>query len=760
MKPFNFGPIARTSAGGTHDTINLASFPLHVMLNALVGSTSVEEFIAWLWHDLYKPAFYWKSGAWYHVPGVGAFTKGEAVFANLTKIPIGLVSSHHPRLVRPYHPLWDRKTKRLVDPSTNLPCPKFKLLESDFISDQGDQVNLGATVNYIQLSLAAEPALPTLLTRSVIADAFIQVVTKDVAKALNKKFRDAGRTPIEQVRFEFKTVSNLTFSSPLNDKEIWNKVGEDFDVCMDGNTFIMKHLTPIDDPKHESFETVFTTDLTGNPLSPDEMLKNTFSLAELLVLYQDSRTVIIAVPQDQLYSDDLPRKVQEIQKATLDTSRNRLEKDFKVLTKKNEVDYLKAAFDSQIDIRKVPGRQAKRTKDRPLNEIILHPSKMLNKARKSPSGKVCCLTGTPFISKLPPTQTKLDKLFSDKFVDTEFVGFGEDIAPLTHLYVINSPNTNEKPLRTSLRGSFAFFAPASHFAADDQEWEALGQPPLDIGGRFRNQLNRVTVTTQEFTLFQQMSRRVIAELWQHIAPEEPLPLPYLGAIALTHESKERVRRKLLPHLDLIFSEVALKVYPFESKVCPAIEFALETAIKDAKHAGKHTLLKTTPRIITVDPQSAVPILIDDSEQVSLTKEFFKQANLLGKLTNELTHRKKRLNQKDLWLKLVLSNNDPITAVFESSVSITNMEHTAFHDAEDFWNRHIDDKGDFSESWEEYERLRQNATNALEEFPALLLLLQDLQKQKQVPQKQTKIKKNKASEPQQLVLFPFEKTDKN
>ena len=89
-----------------------------------------------------------------------------------------------------------------------------------------------------------------------------------------------------------------------------------------------------------------------------------------------------------------------------------------------------------------------------------------------------------------------------------------------------------------------------------------------------------------------------------------------------------------------------------------------------------------------------------------------------------------------------------------------MEHTAFHDAEDFWDRNIDDKGDFAESWKEYERLRQNATNALEEFPALLLLLQDLQKQKQVPQKQTKIKKNKASEPQQLVLFPFEKTDKN
>ena len=737
---FNFGPIARTSAGGTHDTINLTSLPLHVMLNALVGSTSVEEFIAWLWHDLYKPIFHWVISphtgepSWYHVPGMGAFAQAEKPFAQRMNIRAGLVKTHHKFQSR---------------------TPHFALHEKDFISDQGDQVNLGAAVNYIQLSLAAEPALPTLLTRSIIADAFIEVVTRDVAKALKKAFIDDNRTPVERVRFEFELVSNLTFSSPPTDTEIWKKVGKHFDVCMDDNTFIIRHLTPIDAPKHESFKTVFTADLTGNSLSPNELLKNIFSLSELLVLYQDNRTIIIAVPQSQLY----PIDCKKIENKTLNNSRSRLEQDFNVLTQKDNVDYLKAAFDNQIDIRKVPGRQAKRTKNRPLNEIILHPSEMLNKARKSPSGKVCCLTGTPFISKLPPEQTRLKKLFSDKFVDTEFVGFGEDIAPLTYLYVINSPNTTEKPLRTSLRGSFAFFAPASHFAADDQKLTALEQPPLDIGGRFRNQLNRVTVTTQEFTLFQQMSRRVIAKLWQHIAPDEPLSLPYLGAIALTHESKERVR-KLLPHLDLIFSEIALKAYPFESKVCPAIEFALETAIKDAKHAGKHTLLKTMPRIITAAPQSAVPILIDDNVQVSLTKEFFKQANLLDKLTNELKRRKKRLNQKDLWLKLVLSNNDPITAVFESSVSITNMEHTAFHDAEDFWDRYIDDKGDFAESWEEYEWLRQNATNALEEFPALLLLLQALQKQKQVPQKQTKIKKNEASEPQQLVLFPFERTDKN
>lgn len=91
---FNFGPIARTDAARSRDTINLAPFPLHVMLNALVGSTSIEEFIAWLWHDLYKPAFQWvkttKGFSWYHIPGMGAFALAEAIFATRTGIRPGL----------------------------------------------------------------------------------------------------------------------------------------------------------------------------------------------------------------------------------------------------------------------------------------------------------------------------------------------------------------------------------------------------------------------------------------------------------------------------------------------------------------------------------------------------------------------------------------------------------------------------------------------------------------------------------------------
>ncbi len=752
MTEFNFGPIARTEAGSTKYTINLASFPLHVMLNALVGSTSVEEFIAWLWHDLYKPVFYWdhgKSGLrWNHIPGIGVFKQAEQKFAHRTRIREGLVSTHHFKMKN----------------ASGDWLPRLQILEPNIISDQADQVNLGATVNYIQLSLAVQPALPTLLTRSVIADAFIEVVTKDVAGALEQAFIDDGRVPIERVQFKFETKTNTTFSLQPTNAEIWHEVGRHYDVYMDDKTFIMHHITPVTSEKQKLFNTTFTADLTGKPLLPNEMLDTTVSLSELLVVYQDNRTVIIAVPQSQLYSDDLSKKIQKIQEMTLDTSRRRLEQDFKVLTQKDGVDYLKAAFDNQIEIREVP---PKKGLFRPLNDAIQRPAEMLSNIRKSSKKKICRLTGTPFVSNLPPAPTRLDKLFSSKFVDTEFIGFEEDVAPLTHLYVINSPEAKKGvSARKSLRGSFAFFAPVSHFAADQQELKAVEQPPLDIGGRFRNELNRITVTTQEFTLFQQMSRRVIVKLWQQIAPDEHLPLPYLGAIALTHESNDRVRN-LLPHLDFIFSDVALKAYPFESEVCPAIEVALGTTIKPDRSAHqKHTLLKMAPHITTVNTESTIPILIDDNVQVSLTKAFFNRGKLLTEVTNELKRSKKRVNQKNLWLKLVLSNNDPVTAVLESSTATINvgrlpknskLEDIAFKDAENFWDRHID-RGDFAESWKQYEELKQNAANALEEFPALLLLLQALQKQKEAPQKQTKVEKNKTSAPQQLDLFSPQNTD--
>lgn len=728
---FNFGPIARTDAAGSHDTINLAPFPLHVMLNALVGSTSTEEFIAWLWHDLYKPVFYWERGTdrkgnttlnWKHIPGMGAFDRGEPIFAKRTRIREGLVCTHQFR--------WRDTSGGWL--------PRLSLLEPDFISEQGDQVNLGATTNFVQLSIASEPATPTVLVRSVIANAFVEVVTKSVAHALRQAFVNDSRIPIERVLFEFNTVFPSGLSTTPDNNEIWNVLGQRFDV-QPGSTFIMRHFTPVTTEEHQkAFATTFTADLTGNPLTSKQMMSNVVSLAELLTLYQNSQTIIMAVPQPQLYKLD-PTVIKQ---ATLETARQQFD-SLNVLTVENGIDYLAAAFDSQIDVREVPGRHHKRTSsERPLMEAVLYPSQLLTNARNSPDCKICRLTGTPFVTYLAPVPPRSDTLFSSSFVDTEFIGMGRDIAPLTYLYVLNSPNAGGAgragvSKRASLRGSFALFAPASQFAMSEQSSQSVEVPPLDKAGRFHSILNRITVTTQEFTLFQQMSRRIIAHLWQTIAPNEALPLPYLGAILLTHDSRQHIRA-LLPHLDTLLTDVSLKAYPFDVKVQPAIEVALEAAVKDQKHASKHTLLKISPRTITVGSNATIPLLTDDDVQTDVNKALLERVAELSSITDRLTRRKRKLNQKDLWLKLVLAGVDPVTAVLESAQAAINtkklskelsLDSAAFNAAEEFWDKFIS-HGDLAQSWKQYEKLNQATVAALEEFPILPVLLPAFQKEEQ------------------------------
>ena len=125
------------------------------------------------------------------------------------------------------------------------------------------------------------------------------MVTRDVAVSLQKKLQSKG-IPIERVRFEFKSISGLSFTNPSDNAEVWDKVGKLFDVRFDGTTFVMEHFTPTAIQSN----TTFTADITGNIPTSGELLNNIFSLSELLVLYQDSRTIIIAVPQPQIYALD------------------------------------------------------------------------------------------------------------------------------------------------------------------------------------------------------------------------------------------------------------------------------------------------------------------------------------------------------------------------------------------------------------------------------------------------------------------------
>jgi hypothetical protein len=99
-----------------------------------------------LWHDLFKPAFYFPSGnkaSWHHTPGFGAFRQGLDPFAKITNSPGKYVKTHH-----------SPKNK------------EFTIPENLFASDQFEQVNLGRETRFVQLSFGVEPMGKRLTLKS------------------------------------------------------------------------------------------------------------------------------------------------------------------------------------------------------------------------------------------------------------------------------------------------------------------------------------------------------------------------------------------------------------------------------------------------------------------------------------------------------------------------------------------------------------------------------------------------------------------
>lgn len=719
---FNFGPIARTDAGGTHDTFNLASLPLHVMLDALMAATSRDEFVAWLWHDLFKPAFYWQKTQnardgkdeflWNHVPGYrgSPFEQAENKFAdkNVTNIPIGFVSTHHARKAFPGKAY-------------------FSIRETEVMSDQADQVNLGAKSVYVQLAFIAEPASSTALVRSVIADSFVEAVTKSVAQALRNTL--ASKAPqFSRVRFVFETQREIKFSALPTDAEIWSQVGQKYDVQVQGNELIMRHVTPVNTSK--AFDTEFVVDLTGDAPASEQMVANVFGLSELLTMYQDNRTIVMTVPQSLIY----PLDIAHLKAETLALTKTKLS-SLDVLTLDKQIDLLQAVFDSQIDIRAIPA--AKAGANRPIDSVIAYPGLRLPDA--STKGPRCRICGSAFDSKLPP---KSDWPGHD-FTDPEHLGFGNDICPLCRIYAVNSHKSrtsDEKNRgitgdRKALRGSFVLILPSSHFDVKDGDCQLIDRPPLDVGGRFDDLIKkpqRVTVTQQEYALFNQMSRRVIATLWRKVESTEALPLPYLGGILLTHREAEKVR-KVLPALRALFAPVTLLAYPYEVKVTPGVEIALDVVLTDFKqHHTKHTYLKSRASILPVHPDSRLFVLADSKMQIELNHDWFDAYDRLATLAVGMS-----FSQRDEWLKRIGGESDILTAYFESAqTSLLKKRNDAktaggkaFSLTQDFGVKQFGDNPALG--WAEYERKSTEIKRILDRYPMLPQLFSAMTERKEI-----------------------------
>ena len=708
---FNFGPIARTVAGDKpiekNNVFNLSSLALHVMLDALMAATSRDEFVAWLWHDLFKPTFYWTHGSgnfkWNHVPGLPPFAEAEHTFATNTGIHTGPIRTHH-RIPKHLRATFE------IKPGEH----KFRFTEADIIEDQFDQVGLGREAHYVQLAFITEPAVSSALVRAVIADSFIEAVTKSVAKAL-KTTLVSKQPQFSRVRFVFQTQRGLRFPAEPTESEIWSQVGQQYDVQVKDDEFIMRHVTPVN--SNDSFDTEFIVDLTGEPLTPEQMIANTFGLSELLTVYQDNQTILMAIPQPAIY----PLDITSLKSETLALTKTKLEL-LDVLTLDEQVDLLKIAFDSQVEVRLVPpvGNSSKRS----IDLVIGYTTQRLCEIAKT--GRHCRVCGSAFESNL----LSKNKWPGHDFTDTEYLGSGKEVCPLCRIYTINShksrtPDEKQRGItgdRKALRGSFALIVPSSHFNVKDDDCHLVDKPPLDVGGRFdlaQTLLHRVTVTQQEFVLFNQMSRRIIADLWRKIEPTAALPLPYLGGILLTQREAKQVR-KVLPVIRELLAPVTLLAYPFEIKVTPGVEIALDVVLTDFKqHHTKHTYLKSRANVFPIHPDSRLFILADSKLQIELNRDWFDAYDRLAAFTAGMSS-----DQRKEWLRRVTGGSDIMTAYFESTQtnllskrgSAPTAEQTAFSFTGSFWTKQFGD--DPNQAWIKYAQLSTEIRSILDRYPML------------------------------------------
>ena len=717
---FDFGPISRTvdASTGKGDAINFASLPIHEAMTALLAGSNRDEFVAWLWHDIFKALFHWpRRTNWSHLPDVPCTMPKiqEARFAKATNVPVGLVATHHPRAYR--------RCQNILQS-----LPSFSYMEESTLSNEFDQVAIGKEAHFIQLSFLAEPATHTALLRTVIADAFMEVVTKMVADTIERKL--ASKTPtFKRVRyaFDFKRVQ---LSSPPTHSEIAS-LAKQYNMLVSSDELVIEHLVPLAKPDLDGRHAQVVIDLTAEPPTAKRFDEGVISLVELLTVYQDSRTVLMGIPQFlQIDTGQLREQVisaAELRLRNLDirtlASEDELKRQAKawsrvdwgalpLIRQGRDIDLLAHVFAEQVEIRQIGGGQSTE-KVRLLSEIVSRPVVLLrSKSRR------CRFCNTAFDSDLPPGEA----VVGGYFTDVEHVGFGGDICPMCRVYFLNSHKSRTKAEkaqgitgdRKGYRGAFALVSPSSHFTYAEDQCQLVEQPPLDMGGRFANPLQRATVTLQEYGLFNMLSRRIIARIWTQMDAAnrtKPLPLPYLGAILLTQDNRDQIVT-MFNCLELLFDTVELLAYPFKVTVQPAVELSFEMAVNDLqKHHTKHTYLKANPSVISVDPNSKFTILVDNGLQMEVSRRFFEDRKRMNKLLASIKGQKR---QHD-WLLAVAQGMDPVTATMEAFYNHDNP----IRDAEQaFWDTQLG-AADLGRQWQRYEEVHDEVNCILAKYPMLI-----------------------------------------
>lgn len=662
---FNLGPISRT-LGDPPDHIGFASLPVHEVTTALLGARIRDEFIAWLWHDTFKTLFTLvlrdkkvkggstvKVPAWSHLPG-GLDT------ANLT--------SHFDRLAQ---------TKLIeIDPNLTKKHHEGSMLsEEDTITNEFNQTYLGEKAHFVQLTFKCQPTSSTLVLRLAIAEAFLQTVGKVVAQAI------AGLgLPFTQVKYVFQPEQR-----PLTEDQI----AALYDMRVQDSTLWIVHRVP----STQFEQTWVQMDLTGAP--PDRNTPQVIGLSELLTVYRDDLTIIVTLP---LFITDPDSAVQEIERQMRAAAPDILEQIGIITTQKRAIvlNLPDVIFDEQVEVRLVcdvdnePRDPAKPKKPlgKAIHKLIARPYELMADSSLTSHCLVCGSLIRGGKGRYFKSGKKvIESIFSDKFTDWEHVSFSDDICPMCLIYA----NSDNKKL---LRGSLAILTPSTSLRAPVGH-RRIEQPRFDRAGRFDPNMVKSAVTLQELVLLTLLSRRILSGLVTFGVNQET---DKIGDIMLLKpvqgkkgETENAVVGKYLPYsgayclFDImtvnqfyrtaflgqeqegktvydVWQEAHLTAYPFELTLSPSFTMLLELRQNaDFKaHAQAHTLLKVNPTTVHLSPNLAFHVLVDNSVQEIVDKEYVAAARFLDELASM-----PGVNQYE-FIEALLAGDDPITAAYETT----------------------------------------------------------------------------------------------
>lgn len=638
---FDLGPISRT-LGDPPDHIGFASLSVHEIVTALLGARTRDEFFDWLWHDTFKALFIWQTGkrglSWHHLPNSVPDSEFQRL-ASAVGVSPDRVLSHHSR---------QRKL----------------LSESQTISNEFEQLYLGEKARFVQLTFKCQPTASTLVLRLAIAEAFLQAISGVVAGAI------AGlRLPFTQVQYVFQ---------PEPDQLTEAQIAGKYNMEVQDSTLRITHFVPSSRFK----QTQVQIDLTDAP--PDRNNPQAVGLSELLTVYRDDLTVIAALP---LFITDPDNAVKEIERQMrVGTSDILTRLGIATAHKKaTGPDLLGVVLDEQIEIRPVYDLQKPANKS--VHALIARPYELI---ADSALASRCLVCGSPIKGGQGRYFKKSDKkviegIFSGNFTDLEHISFGNDVCPMCLIYA----NSDNKKL---LRGSLAVLAPSTSLQAPVGHC-LIEQPRFDQAGRFdpNRPMVKSTVTLQELVLLTLLSRRILAGLVTfEVDPDGDIKMhkPVQGKKGKTQGA---VVGKYLPYSGAYFlfdivavnqfyrivflgqkqgggdicdvwQEARLTAYPFEITLSPSFTMLLEMQ-RNADfqaHAQAHTLLKLQPTTVHLSPNLAFHVLVDNSVQEMVDKEYVDAVQCLESLASM-----PGINRYE-FIKALLAGDDPITAAYEAT----------------------------------------------------------------------------------------------